>query len=524
MSTQDRNPSPPADDINEEILHADSIGDTLFSKRWVFSTLMKLLKEVEQEAAGKTAEELIAAKAHGIDIDEELETDICKLWDMTANQDVSNFLHEWKSLDILISVVEQTTAPRLTEICMGIVANMACSKDITAHISNNQRIRLLTLELLGSSDTQTLIQTTRLLSTCLSSKKDEVTTAWLQQINTDFCQKVAFILQSSTNHELLYNMGFIIRALLGLDEALVQDWTDTEQIVSLIEALKQVSSGGKSTREQSRTISLLLSCLEIIIADDDGMENLVSASDTVLPLLADFLWSFCVDEVVTVYGSEGSLASAIYIIEVAMANMEGANDIVDTLLKYPKLLKGAVEIFISLYTEKTSTKNNDPASKPQDPPAEQSPSTKNVAPSSLTSISSKTTENLKSASTVSDNKTLTESNSDSKIKHSDNVPSSSSSSSSNSHNASDGRQDKGGGDEEEVEDREEECKELSENLSSFFIFLLREAGGNESQSHVASLLMTACGEKNLAILRDGMAKAKASPEILQLLQQELIDK
>ena len=44
------------------------------------------MKEVEQEAAGKTAEELIAAKAHGIDIDEELETDICKLWDMTANQ------------------------------------------------------------------------------------------------------------------------------------------------------------------------------------------------------------------------------------------------------------------------------------------------------------------------------------------------------------------------------------------------------------------------------------------------------
>ena len=60
---------------------------------------------------------------------------------------------------------------------------------------------------------------------------------------------------------------------------------------------------------------------------------LVSASDTVLPLLADFLWSFCEDEVVSVYGSEGSLASAIYIIEVAMANMEGANDIVDTLVK-----------------------------------------------------------------------------------------------------------------------------------------------------------------------------------------------
>ena len=43
----DRNPSPPAPDeleIDPEILHADTIGDTVFSKRWVFATLMKLLK------------------------------------------------------------------------------------------------------------------------------------------------------------------------------------------------------------------------------------------------------------------------------------------------------------------------------------------------------------------------------------------------------------------------------------------------------------------------------------------------
>ncbi|XP_038054190.1 protein SAAL1-like [Patiria miniata] len=555
MATQDRNPSPPTADllnIDPELLHADTIGDTVFSKRWVFSTLMKLLKEVEKEPAGKSSQELDAAKAHGIDIDESLEADLCKLWDMTANQDVAKFLHEWKSLDILTSVIEQTTAPRVTEICMGILANMACSKDIAGHISSNQKIRSLTLDFLGSSDTQTLIQTTRLLLTCLSSKIEETVGLWLQQITEEFCSKLAFILQSSTNIELLYNVGFIMSTLFSLDETLVQDWTDTEQIVSVIEALRQVRSGEKSRSGQSRTISLLLSCLEIIVADDDGMTNLVSASDTVLPLLADFLWSFCEDEVVTVDGSEGSLASTIYIVEVVIANMEGANDIVETLSKYPKLLKGAVEIFASLYSQKAAVEQNPSADQSKDS-SSQNTSESNIKQKDTKPSSSSTEEHC-----LNENKTGTVAKATDDVDHEKGqgdasqgqtshsktekltepktLSDSSSGHSSNSHNAPvgtdriirDGSTAVSNPSDDHSDDADDEShdierKELSDNLSSFFVFLLREAGGSTSQSQVASLLRDACSHRHRSLLREGMAKTKANPEIQQLLAATLGD-
>ena len=43
-STSDRNPEPPADLEDEQLLDADNIGSTVFSKRWTLSTLMKLVK------------------------------------------------------------------------------------------------------------------------------------------------------------------------------------------------------------------------------------------------------------------------------------------------------------------------------------------------------------------------------------------------------------------------------------------------------------------------------------------------
>ncbi|XP_022083690.1 protein saal1-like [Acanthaster planci] len=543
MSLQDRNPSPPLGDelnIDPAILHADTIGDTVFSKRWVFATLMKLLKEVEKEPEGKSPQELDAAKAHGIDIDEGLETDLCKLWDMTANQDVAKFLHEWKSLDILTSVIEQTTAPRATEICMGILANMACSGDIADYISRSDKIRSLTLEFLGSSDTQTLIQTTRLLLTCLSCKLEDTVGLWLQEITEEFCSKLSFVLQSSTNIELLYNVGFIIRTLFSLDETLVQDWTDSEQIVSIIEALKQVKSDGKSTAGQSRTISLLLSCLEIIVADDDGMTNLVSASDTVLPLLTDFLWSFCEDEVVTVEGSEGSLASTIYIVEVVMANMEGLNDIVDTLNKYPKLLKGAVEIFASLYSQKAATKENALADPKQDLPGISMSESNDQETRDKQLTSSTTGDSSNGAQTIpereSDRDKKGESDTTTGVQpskaNSEQLVDTEATATSPVRQSSKSNEalveghadasDNSSGDHDTVDESHDiERKELSDNLLSFFVFLLRESGGGASQSQVAKLLRDACGHKHRSVVRQGMAQTKANPEIQQLLAATL---
>lgn len=42
---QDRNPEPPAELLgHKELIEADTIGSTVFSKHWLISTLMKLIK------------------------------------------------------------------------------------------------------------------------------------------------------------------------------------------------------------------------------------------------------------------------------------------------------------------------------------------------------------------------------------------------------------------------------------------------------------------------------------------------
>jgi len=38
------NPEPPKELMSNEVFHADMIGDTMFSKHWLFTTLMNLIK------------------------------------------------------------------------------------------------------------------------------------------------------------------------------------------------------------------------------------------------------------------------------------------------------------------------------------------------------------------------------------------------------------------------------------------------------------------------------------------------
>ena len=46
---KDRNPEPPPELLKERILDADNIGGTVFSKHWLFTTLMKLIQVRAEE-------------------------------------------------------------------------------------------------------------------------------------------------------------------------------------------------------------------------------------------------------------------------------------------------------------------------------------------------------------------------------------------------------------------------------------------------------------------------------------------
>ncbi|XP_054761910.2 protein saal1-like [Lytechinus pictus] len=308
-----RNPSPPPEDIltgeDKTLLEADTIQNTTFSKHWVFSILMKLLQQVEKEQHSQT--EADAAELHdGIDIDEELENELCRLWDMTANVEVAKFLQEWKSPDIFLSVISKTNAPRITEICMGVLGNMACSSEIRREFSKNQQLIDLGFSLLSGSDAPTMVEASRLIYTCLND--EESAPRWLETVKKDgdVLKSITFILQSSTNSDLIHNVADLLDQLLDLDDGLLQAWSGPVLIQAITEALNQISG------DHANTLSLLHHSLQVISTTDSGINALVELSEKVHPLVSSFISDVFEDGVLSIRGRENTLASTISVLSI----------------------------------------------------------------------------------------------------------------------------------------------------------------------------------------------------------------
>ncbi|XP_070565432.1 protein saal1-like [Ptychodera flava] len=322
----DRNPSPPTvqSDQDEERLHAVIIKDTVFSKHWVFTTLMTLIKEAGKEdpdggeGESSTTEEKEPATQDDsenstnvapIELDKDLENELCRLWDMSMNKEVAIFLHQWKMVDILIRVIETTNAPRATEICVGILANMACNEEIVVDISNREELITVVLALLECSDPPTLIETTRLIYTCVSNTQSA--THWLAALKkiSSIPTTICFILQSSTNNDLIHNMSDLLDKLLDMDDELLTMWSSSNLLIALCEASEQVRG------ERPTALEFLLHALQLLSTTEKGAAALMENGDTVFRLIADFLHSVCTEETITVIGKETELAASVSILD-----------------------------------------------------------------------------------------------------------------------------------------------------------------------------------------------------------------
>ncbi|XP_053497092.1 protein saal1 isoform X2 [Ictalurus furcatus] len=282
----DRNPSPPPDRADGTDEEDDAIGETVYSKHWLFSTLTRLIQMVTEQES-EEGEGLI-------ELSDELEEELCKVWDMAMNkwcyrlwglseQDVAGFLQEFKTPDILLGVIAKSRNPRLTEICVGILGNMACFPDTCAFISQNDGLGAVLLLLLGDSDPPTLLETCRLLLTCVSQA--DVAPLWLERIQqqTATCNSLCFIMRSSTNVELLIKVGELVDKLFDEDEELMKSWLsgpssesdqdkDTHQDVAsaLLEAAVQLR------KESPKALEAYLHALQLLTTVDEGLQNLVS--------------------------------------------------------------------------------------------------------------------------------------------------------------------------------------------------------------------------------------------------------
>ncbi|XP_072448183.1 protein saal1 isoform X2 [Chiloscyllium punctatum] len=286
----DRNPSPPpSDESIDETTRVDAIGNTVYSKHWLFSTLMKLIELVCPE--GEEAEG--SDSRTETELDEDLENEICKMWDMSMDEDVAVFLQEFNATDILLGIIGKSKCPRLTEICVGILGNMACYKETCQAISNNDNLVNVLLLLLGDSDPPTLLETSRLILGCLS--QPDVSSIWVDQIHKQHSvrESVCFIMQSSTNADLLGKIGEVVDKLFDLDKELMLSWvveskgladastiekensTETAFVPCLLEAARQLRS------DSIEGLDVYMHILQLLTTTDGGMQaiGLMSIED-----------------------------------------------------------------------------------------------------------------------------------------------------------------------------------------------------------------------------------------------------
>ncbi|XP_041367816.1 protein saal1-like isoform X2 [Gigantopelta aegis] len=325
-----RNPSPPPElEQKGQNIFDDSIDNTAFSKHWLFTTLMKLIQEVDKETENKEETEF------GVDIDDELQNELCRLWDMAMNPDVAKFLQEFRAVEILSGVIGKSKAPRVTEICVGILGNMACDDDICITMSENKKLIQMTILLLESPDPPTLVETTRLLYTCLSNSTAR--NSWLAAIKQSerLHENVLFILHSSTNCDLLKNTAEFLDTVLDEDEELCLSWTSQEFVVSLLEAVKQIGYS------HSDVLETFLHIFQLLSTSEKGVQALVLCSDDVLVPLLKYLMSMCEYEIVGLDGREGCLSSAISVVNVLLTS---SHDAADKLTSEPDFIRCLLKI------------------------------------------------------------------------------------------------------------------------------------------------------------------------------------
>lgn len=274
----DRNPSPPPDRASEDVEEdVDSIGDTVYSKHWLFSTLTRLIQMVSKHSDD--------GREGPMELSDNDEEDLCRVWDMAMDKDVAGLLQEFSATDILLGVIAKSRCPRLTEICVGILGNIACFPETCLTLSQNEDLSAVLLLLMGDADPPTLLETSRLLLTCVSQK--DVCVLWIERMRQQpsLCSNLCFIMSSSTNTDLLEKVGELVDKVFDLDEDLMRCWITPEQrpeageggssvnvAVCLLEAAKQLRPGSPNGLE------IYFHILQLLTTVHEGLQ-IFSAAD-----------------------------------------------------------------------------------------------------------------------------------------------------------------------------------------------------------------------------------------------------
>ncbi|XP_011404743.1 PREDICTED: protein saal1-like [Amphimedon queenslandica] len=252
----------PGDNTSEKEENDDAIEGTVFSRSWVLSLLVKLVRAAEETPSEEDE--------RNYELEETTENELCLLWDLTVNTEIVSFMQEHDSVQLLVGCIMRSKYDRLTEICLGICNNIACKTDDRAKDFIIPDIINICLSLLAHSDSNVLLELSRLIITCLTCVDTQF--HWTKAISTSdtFLNDISFIFSSSTNCDLLRNAATILDTIFDIETDLLSKWSSSSELMNgICEALDECKNNTDIT-------SRLMCILQSYTTTENGIASLIT--------------------------------------------------------------------------------------------------------------------------------------------------------------------------------------------------------------------------------------------------------
>ena len=305
------NPEAPNDN-NGNNSSAGAIEGTVYSKAWALDALVQLVKALEN-AEPPT------------ELSDELEETLAKLWDMSTDENVAQFLAENQLVDILLPCClncQTEKSSRAAEVALGIMANAVGyqSTGLCQQINEQDYFRQALVGLFAkfSNDVEVLVQLFRLLHASLRS---DCQNQWEETIlDTELLKDVrdndedadeqmvdefslvdffVFVFSNCKNEDVLLDLTKVVEILCGNGARFLLVAAATSKFSqAILEALNELQ-----WQVSNEIVGRMLNCLYMISTVDhfriDFAKLLATNQRDISSILADFIIKYLENQVVT---------------------------------------------------------------------------------------------------------------------------------------------------------------------------------------------------------------------------------
>ncbi|KAG2536095.1 uncharacterized protein LOC120688053 [Panicum virgatum] len=241
-------------------------------------------KQGDPEEKGENSENGESAQLESKDPWEECG---CILWDLAASKPQAELMMNNLVLEVLLANLHVTQSPRVKEICIGIMGNLACHESLVDAISMQNGLITTVVDQLFLDDSACLSETFRFLAAVLRSS---ASVSWAEALLPDeILSRVLWIVGNTLNSTLLEKSIEFLSTIIDNQDVtaiLLQPLIKVgfvDHVISLLASeIEKISDESKFDRSASR--DLIFHFMEELSATDICLE-VMSSSDQLIQVL-----------------------------------------------------------------------------------------------------------------------------------------------------------------------------------------------------------------------------------------------